>query len=436
MRRPAITTVPAAAAPVLRAVRALRTAACLLAVAALLAPAAAQAKLPHRPAHWPRTLQLGLADPAGDAAALRRSAPLALRVQYLSGGASTGKGWATWNPRGTFVSRYVRESVRGHMTPVFTYYQLRQSNPGARDRDEPRAVLRNLADASAMRAWFTDLTLALKRAGAFHNTRVVLHVEPDLWGYVQQRAVGDDAATVPAAVAATGLPVLRGLPDTAAGLAQAIVRLRNRHARNVRLAYHLSDWGTGTDVHLQHVHGAKLDALAVRAVAFERSLGARFDLLFTDWTDADAGFKQKVQGDGGASWWQPQDFTRHVRFLGDVVRGTGLRAVVWQLPLGNTVMRAVDDTWGHFRDNRVQWLLDGGAAKRHRAALARAGVLALLFGGGQAGTTCACDWRGDGVTDPPSVFGNLTRSYSADDDGGYFKHLARRYARHPQRLPR
>jgi len=222
-----IDTVPAARPRRRAAARLLRAGACAASVGALLAPAA-HAKLPHPPAHWPRTLQLGLADPAGDAAALRRSAPLALRAQYLSGGANTGKGWATWNRRGTFVSRYVRESLRAHMTPVFTYYQLRQSTPGARDRDEPRAVLRNLADARTMRAWFEDLALALKRAGAFHNTRIVLHVEPDLWGYVQQRAVGDDAATVPAAVAATGLPALRGLPDTAAGLARAIVRLRWR----------------------------------------------------------------------------------------------------------------------------------------------------------------------------------------------------------------
>ncbi len=410
-----------------------------LLVGALLAAAAAPAAAPHLPplpSKWPATLQLGLANPPGEAVALARTTGIGLRAQYLSGGANTGKGWATWNPRGTFVSRYVRESIDSGTTPVFTLYQLRQSRPGSAVRDEPRAVLRNLADAATTRAWFADLALALRRAGGFHNTPVVLHLEPDLWGYVQQRATEDDAATVPAAVASTGIPELAGLPDTAAGFAQGIVRLRDRHARNVRLAYHLSDWGTGTDLHLQRVHGARLDALAGRAAAFERSLGARFDLLFTDWTDADAGFKDKVRGDGGASWWQPEDFTRHARFLGGVVRGTGLRAAVWQLPLGNTVMRAVDESWGHFRDNRVQWLLDGPAAKRHRKLLARNGVIALLFGTGAEGATCACDWRRDGVTNPKSVFGNLRRSYGADDDGGFFRHLARRYERHPTPLPR
>jgi hypothetical protein len=407
-----------------------------LLLVAVTMPAAATAQLPGLPPDWPAQLQLGLANPPGEAATLRRSTGIALRAHYLSGGANTGRGWATWNRRGRFISHYMRESIRAGMTPVFTLYQLRQSRPGRTLRDEPRAVLRNLANPATMRAWYEDLALALRRAGAFHNAPVVLHLEPDLWGYVQQRAVGDDAASVPAAVASSGLPELAGLPDTAAGFAQAIVRLRDRRARNVRLAYHLSDWGTGTDVHVQRVHGRRLDALAGRAAAFQRSLGAAFDLLFTDWTDADAGFKDKVRGDGGASWWQPQDFMRHTRFLGGVVRGTGLRAAAWQLPLGNTVMRAVDDSWGHFRDNRVQWLLDGPAAARHRRLLARNGVIALLFGSGAEGATCACDWRRDGVTNPKSVFGNLRRSYSADDDGGFFRHLARLHERRPTALPR
>jgi hypothetical protein len=172
-----------------------------------------------------------------------------------------------------------------------------------------------------------------------------------------------------------------------------------------------------------------------RAAAFERSLGARFDLIFTDWADVDAAFAQKIRNDGGASWWVPADFRRATRFLGGVVRGTGTRAVVWQLPLGNTVMRAIDDTWGHFRDNRVQTLLDDGR-RRTLKQLARAGVVGLLFGGGADGTTCACDWRGDGVTNPPQVFGATRDSLSADDDGGFFRQVARRYARSPLKLPR
>lgn len=402
--------------------------------AAPLAPTAS-AKLPPRPAGWPATLQLGVADGAGGAAATRAKFGTGVRYQYLAGGANTGRGWSTWNPRGAFVSNYVRESLKARVTPVFSYYMLRHSTPGARDDDEARGVLRNLREPATMKAWYEDLALAFARAGRFEPAKVVVQIEPDLWGYVQQAASDDDAATVPAAVASTGLPALAGLPDTAAGFAQAIVRLRDRSAPNVQLAYHLSDWGTRTDLHVNRPNGRQVDALAARAAAFERSLGARFQLIFTDWADADAGFEQKVRDDGGASWWAPEDFRRASRFLGGVVRGTGLRAVVWQLPLGNTVMRAMDDTWGHFRDNRVQTLLDD-PRRRVLRRLARAGVIGLLFGGGAEGTTCACDWRRDGVTNPPQVFGRTRDSLNADDDGGFFRQLARRYARDPLRLPR
>jgi hypothetical protein len=405
-----------------------------LAAAPLAAPAAA-AKLPPKPAGWPPTLQLGLKDDPGSAAVTRRKFHTGLRYQYLAGGVNTGEGWATWNPGGAYVSTYVRESVKAGTTPVLTYYNLRHSTPGARIADEMRGDLRNLAEPATMRAYYGDVTLALRRAAVVRPKAVVLHVEPDLWGYIQQAADDDDAATVPAAVAGSGVAALRGLPDTAAGFAQALVRLRDAHAPNVRLAYHLSDWGTRADLHLSRPSGAQTDALARRAAAFERSLAVRFDLLFTDWADADAGFEQKIRDDGGASWWAPADFTRATRFLGGVVRGTGLRAVVWQLPLGNTVMRAMDDTWGHFRDNRVQTLLDDGR-RRVLSRLARAGVVGLLFGGGAEGTTNASDWSRDGVTNPPRVFGRTRDSLNADDDGGFFRQLARRYARDPLRLPR
>jgi hypothetical protein len=58
-----------------------------------------------------------------------------------------------------------------------------------------------------------------------------------------------------------------------------------------------------------------------------------------------------------------------------------------------------------------------------------AGVIALLFGGGADGTTCACDARHDGVTNPAPKHGNRRRSLSADDDGGYFRSRARAYYR-------
>src|SRR5204862_3194429 len=143
-------------------------------------------------------LEVGVADPPGDAGALRRHAPFGLRYQYLAGGVNTGAGWATWNPDGTFVTRYVRESLAAHVTPVFSYYMLLQSRPAG--GDEATVDLRHLRSPGVMRAWWSDFELLLRRAAAFPGRRVVVHVEPDLWGYVEQAARADRATTVPAAV--------------------------------------------------------------------------------------------------------------------------------------------------------------------------------------------------------------------------------------------
>ena len=372
------------------------------------------------------TLGIGLTDGPGGARALRASAPFDYRYQYLAGGVNTGDGWPTWNPNGSFVTMYARESFAAHVTPVFTLYTIRQSLPGRDVGDEAKADLGNLANTTTMRDWYANARLLFKRAGAFKK-RVIVHVEPDLWGYVQQAAPRDDASKVPAAVASTGDPDLKGLPNDVSGFARAVVRLRNRYAPRVRLGYHLSVWGTKVDIALQDPPDKPVDALGRRAARFYRSLGAHFDMTFAEFDDRDSGFNQFVYGDGGASWWNAADFRRDVRFDRVYSRNAHQRIVKWQIPLGNTLMRAMDVTWGHYRDNRVQWLLGGSGGRKHLRAYRDAGVIALLFGGGADGTTCACDARGDGVTNPPPKHGNTRSSLSADDDGGYFRDRVRRY---------
>jgi len=99
---------------------------------------------------------------------------------------------------------------------------------------------------------------------------------------------------------------------------------------------------------------------------------------------------------------------------------------MWQVPLGNTKMLAENNTWGHYQDNRPEWLL-GDPGRVNLSAYKNAGVVAFLFGGGAAGTTCACDGQGDGVTNPAAINGNTGVSLSADDDGGYFRAHAKAY---------
>ncbi|MCC7366121.1 MAG: hypothetical protein IT303_17280 [Dehalococcoidia bacterium] len=361
----------------------------------------------------PGRLELGMADAPGGAETVAELG-LGYRYQYLAGGLDNT--WRDWSPSGEFAAEYVRESHDAGVCPVLTYYMLLQSNPG--EGAEGERVLAALRDPELMARYLADLRALFEQLGR-EGEPAIVHVEPDLWGFLQQDAA--DASTPVA------LPGFEGLPSTAAGLAQAIVGLRNTHAPNVQLAYHASHWGNGRD--LVYDDDPRLPAAAAAdGAAFYAALGADFDLVFTEFTDRDAGYKEALHGDGGASWWDAATFERHLAYLAALRRAVGRPLVLWQVPYGNTVMRAADNTWNHYQDNKVEVLL----GEPGYATLARyrdAGVVAVLFGRGADGATDASDASGDGVTNPEPIAGNTRPSLTADDDGGLFRELAAAYAR-------
>ncbi|HYK98012.1 MAG TPA: hypothetical protein VEU77_06425, partial [Candidatus Acidoferrales bacterium] len=348
--------------------------------------------------------------------------PFGLRSQYLAGGVDAG--WTTWAPDGRFVSDYATESFAQNITPVFDYYMLLHSSPIAAG-DEGDRDYATLNDTAIMARYFADLRTFFQRAAAAGPRTVVLHFEPDLWGFIQRRALFSDPALVPVKVGSTAFDGLDGLPDSAVGLARAIVSLRDRYGPNVLLAYHLSSWGTGQDILYLKPPLDTVELLAHGASAFYASLDASFDLVFAESSDRDAGFKVAEYGDR-AAWWGEDDYARNVRFLATFARDTGKRIVLWQMPIGNTKMRAVNNTWGHYQDNHVEWLLDD-PSRAHLRAYADAGVVGAIFGPGGSGATCACDALHDGVTDPSPINGNVARSFNADDDGGFFRARAAAY---------
>jgi hypothetical protein len=340
-----------------------------------------------------------MADSPGGAAALRRAAPFGFRYQYLAGGVNTGQGWATWNPDGTFASMYVQDSWAHNVIPVLTYYMLLQSKPAG--GDEMHADLANLQNAQTMAAYWDDVHLLFTRVRG--TNPVVVHIEPDLWGYLEQ---ANDTAL-------------------ASQFAQKWIELRNQLAPNVILAYHMSGWGTKHDIVYEKPSDATVRAYATQSASFYKALHAKFDISFEDFSDRDAGFYAKQQGNP-KTWFAPADFRRHMLYAQTFVKLAGVRMVAWQIPLGNTVMRAMNNTWGHFQDNRVQWLL-GPTSRAHLRAYVAAGFAGFMFGRGADGATCACDAANDGVTNPAPINGNTRPSLSGDDDGGYFKAQARTY---------
>src|SRR5438309_11937629 len=84
-------------------------------------------------------LHFGVANDPGNLGWMTASGvPWRYRYQYLSGGVNTGTGWETWNsPAGAFASMYMNNSSSNNYLPVFSYYELLQSNPstGANESD-------------------------------------------------------------------------------------------------------------------------------------------------------------------------------------------------------------------------------------------------------------------------------------------------------------
>jgi len=334
--------------------------------------------------------------------------PWDYRYQYLTGGVNTGEGWTTWNdPPGAFVDMYLQDSGDNGYIPVLTYYQIVASAPDPWNED----VSLKLQNVSTMQAYYGEWKLLMQKAGAYGRP-VVVHVEPDLWGYMQQ-AHGDNAAAVPVKVAASGFGEVAGYANTAAGFAQALAHLRDVYAPNVVLGYHFSAWATGVDLIL---NDADPIATADQTFAFYQSVGTNFDLIFFDPSDRDAAYY--ATWDGGAHWWDDADFVTYRTFVGRLVEKTGKSAVLWQVPVGNTLYRSEDNSWGHYQDNRVQYWL---GSRQHLQEYANVGVMAVLYGAGMYGMTMYTDEMADGITNPAPINGNNLVAQYADDDGGYLR---------------
>ncbi|GAG43764.1 unnamed protein product, partial [marine sediment metagenome] len=164
------------------------------------------------------------------------------RYQYLAGDC-TGDNWAQWNTLdGQFVTYYVDDSEANGYIPVFTYYVVVPSSPSPGSEDYSLKV----SNAWTMWYYYENWKLLMQKCAEF-GAAVIVHVEPDLWGFMQKdHGVHPESCYV--AVAASGLSEAFGFEDSARGFARLLVALRDASAPNVILAWHVSSWATGTDI--------------------------------------------------------------------------------------------------------------------------------------------------------------------------------------------
>ena len=422
-----------------------RFAAICIALVGLTPPPGALAAGVHSAALAQTRLEFGLASEPSDLSWMTSSGvPWRYRYTYLAGGVNTGTGWETWNsPAGAYATYYMDASAAAAYIPVFPYYELLQSNPSTGGNESDRDFS-NLNNASTMAAYYANFKLLMQTAGAFGKT-VIVHVEPDLWGYLEQRAAGGTASSLSASVASSGFAEAAGMPNTAAGFAYELLKLRDTYAPNALLAIHASAWGSGIDIASDTSSSVNPVAEADTTAAFLNSAGiasnpygSTWDLVFNDVDDHDAGWWEQQGADNAyfTHWWDPSNtkfpnFTRYLSWVSELHAKTARPQVVWQVPEGNQYFLTMNNTCGHYQDNTAQYFIS------HASDLYAAGLIAVLFGAGNACQTNNTDARQDGVTNNGGVpttdlagYCNACNTHVStwsDDDGGYLRMAVGQY---------
>ena len=365
------------------------------------------------PAGWPANFVLGVSvwNPSSQFSYLSAQGgpKYAAAYKYLSGGINNG--WQTWGSN--FVGNFVSSARASSLLPIFTYYMIVGSPPNPND-GQPQT---DLNTPSTMAGYFADFTTLMKQLAAVGGT-VVVHVEPDMWGYLEPGGLNQSVS-----VASSSNSDLTSLPNTVTGLQRAYVLLRNKYAPNVILAPNVSTWAWNTSTNCS----LNVDSIAETDAAF--MTGANWDLFFSDIAFGDAGAPR-------GTWWSATNaacpnFNVLNNWAGAFTTAAGKRLVLWQTPAGNTVYRTVNNTPWHYQDNRAQYWLQNYPSDGHLAALANSGVIGVLFTGGEPNPTDVYDAANDGTTNPASIDGNMITSTVPDDDGGALRIWTNNYYSNP-----
>jgi hypothetical protein len=276
-------------------------------------------------------------------------------------------GWRQWNtPDGEYANIVMREADSAGAVPMFTYYKL------ALDFESKNyAVL-----TTGMHEYLQDMRVLFQKIGAFGKP-VMLHIEPDFFGYLQQYCIS--SKTTPAGMTAkirySDIPECQALPETVAGLVECLVAMRNSLAPKLRMGVHASQWGDWYDM---NDPSAPAQQKAYSVADFLRSVGSdKLDFLVLETSDRDAGFYE-AQGKTKV-YWTDADRDAHLKWVGYISERSAKPIIWWQMPFG--VPSDVPGTKEHYRDNRVP--LFYSMVPR----LVELGGFGMLFGAGAEGQT-------------------------------------------------
>lgn len=293
---------------------------------------------------------------------------LDIHYMYLSGLPGEG-GWTDWNaPAGQYLTMHAEAARTRGVVPMFTLYQAAawgENNLGA------------FNDAAFMTKYWRGVRTMFQRLGTF-GAPAIVHIEPDLWGYTQQR--GDDPAAVPMKVGAL-VPECVDLPANVAGFGKCVVRLSRKLSPKVAIGLSASQFAA---------FDAKGQPDPTRVATYlNRVGGAEADLVVVETLDRDAGcFERGIDVNckrSGSFYWDESNvrtpnFRDHLAWSKTIRTLTGKPLLWWQMPLG-VPSDAAGGTAGKYRDNRVRYLFS------HGWEFAQAGGIGAVFGTGAGNQT-------------------------------------------------
>ena len=361
--------------------------------------------------------------------------PFGYGYRYLSGGANTTSNWKTWlSPSGQSLRTFINATLAANLIPVVTYYNHLNSLPSEGTHEIDR-VINNLRNNTTMLAIYEDIQLVLEICSEF-NDKIILHVEPDLFGFIEKSARADNVSlsNFQASVASSGYSQAQNLPNTAVGYALTLLKMRDTYASNVLMAIPFSNWANkGITNNNNVLTEATIRQRAEETGQFFSEMGltpntthniSAWDLFFFDTNGRDAAYRELVSNEPvNSAWWTNTELDNLRTWADQLNITTGLRSMYWQIALGNQKYKTIDNTTGHYEDLITEYLLDDISSNR-LTNWAESGVIALLFGSGNANTTNNFDYQNDGITNGNTS--GLTSTVS-DDDGGYFRYKSSQY---------
>ncbi len=353
--------------------------------------------------------------------ATAKAAPFDIRYTYVSGGifdgntpctscasgctaksvtcANTGPGCAWWgcwqydqDPPGAYARTFFTTAQGNGQIPMISYYQILQASGATEGAGEVQAA----NNAAFMTRYFADWRFLLTQIG---TSVVMLHIEPDFWGYAEK--ANANPHSTPAAVASANATDCATLENSIAGLGQCMVAMVRKYAPNARVGLHASAWSNGYDIGSNTDASVNVAGEAQTTATFLAACGGdQSDYFVVEASDRDAGYYQSI---GKNTWWDPTnaklpDFHQDFAWLKALAEAGNKPLVDWQLPVGNMSLPNKTNAW---QDNRVDYFF------AHPDELAADHVVGFAFGAG----------AGDQTT-PESDGGNLISKVKAYAQAG------------------